>query len=531
MLNVTGIRVKNLRSLRDTGWIDIRPITILVGRNSSGKSSFARVFPLLKQSSERQKRSPLLWYGRLVDFGSFEDAVSSFAEPRHIELCIRFSTSESLVLNRYLYSRNVKNSAPNAGNIDASLTLVEGEDGRTDVQRLSLDIFGVQIVATNPGTQDSSLLVNGEEYSIPNGSRLSWNQGVVLPQPRYIREEVDHINQVISRRAIRLGEDVIKSAVASFVHGNTLEETKLEIADKLPVSSLDELLRFAANIGDVPESWKSSFKYLHPSSHRLQTLQRTLAIYKLEPLLAALDEALSEFCARVSYLEPLRATAQRYYRREEVSVEELDPKGFNTAFFVQSLTARQKESLSSWLQSSFGFRLGVRNDRGHVSMVIEVDDSGGAQRNMADVGLGYSQLAPVAIQLWAARFGGRKRLPVQRYYSRSASTYPSNFLVIEQPELHLHPAFQSKLADIFVASCTVDQDESARAVRIMAETHSPNLIGRLGELVRERAISSSDISILLFEPDEHVPSASKVRIAQFDDEGILTNWPVGFFDY
>ena len=82
MFHLTAFGVRNLRSLRDTGLIPVKPITILVGKNSAGKSSFARILPLLKQSAERRRQAPVLWFGRLVDFGSFSDAVSSFSEVR-----------------------------------------------------------------------------------------------------------------------------------------------------------------------------------------------------------------------------------------------------------------------------------------------------------------------------------------------------------------------------------------------------------------------------------------------------------------
>src|SRR5262249_45614965 len=75
--------VKNLRCLTDTGLVPIRPITVLVGRNSSGKSTFLRAFPLLRQSVETARNSPILWYHeRYVDFGSLKDAASNWlSEP------------------------------------------------------------------------------------------------------------------------------------------------------------------------------------------------------------------------------------------------------------------------------------------------------------------------------------------------------------------------------------------------------------------------------------------------------------------
>jgi len=45
-----AIRIENLRSLTDTGFVELKPLILLVGQNSSGKSSFLRFFPLLRQS-------------------------------------------------------------------------------------------------------------------------------------------------------------------------------------------------------------------------------------------------------------------------------------------------------------------------------------------------------------------------------------------------------------------------------------------------------------------------------------------------
>ena len=72
---MNSIQVKNLRSLTDTGKIDVKKINILVGTNSSGKSTFLRIFPLLKQSFNKKINGPILWCGDdddYVDFGSFE---------------------------------------------------------------------------------------------------------------------------------------------------------------------------------------------------------------------------------------------------------------------------------------------------------------------------------------------------------------------------------------------------------------------------------------------------------------------------
>ena len=63
-----AVRLRNFRGLADSGMIILKPITLLVGANISGKSSFLRMFPLFKQSVSAKTSGPLLWYGNEVDF-------------------------------------------------------------------------------------------------------------------------------------------------------------------------------------------------------------------------------------------------------------------------------------------------------------------------------------------------------------------------------------------------------------------------------------------------------------------------------
>lgn len=70
------IELRNFRSLIDTGVITLNRLTVLVGQNSLGKSSFLRSFPLLKQSLLADRQKPLIWYSpNLVDFGSYKEVL------------------------------------------------------------------------------------------------------------------------------------------------------------------------------------------------------------------------------------------------------------------------------------------------------------------------------------------------------------------------------------------------------------------------------------------------------------------------
>lgn len=77
---ITHIRIQNLRSLQDTGFIEVKPLTILLGANSSGKSTFLRSFPLFTQSVSKSLREPISWFDdAYVDFGDYDTAKSKLA--------------------------------------------------------------------------------------------------------------------------------------------------------------------------------------------------------------------------------------------------------------------------------------------------------------------------------------------------------------------------------------------------------------------------------------------------------------------
>ena len=96
---------------------------------------------------------------------------------------------------------------------------------------------------------------------------------------------------------------------------------------------------------------------------------------------------------------------------------------------------------------------------------------------------------------------------------------------MEQPELHLHPHYQAKLADALSAVASIRYD----APRIFVETHSDHLINRLGALVADKKLNQEDVQILVVN-DDGADGDSSVIPVDFDADGMLgSNWPLGFF--
>ena len=119
-----------------------------------------------------------------------------------------------------------------------------------------------------------------------------------------------------------------------------------------------------------------------------------------------------------------------------------------------------------------------------------------------DVGFGISQVLPVL----ATAYGSRGRV-----------------IAIEQPEIHLHPALQAELGDVFIESATGESQNT-----FILETHSEHLILRLLRRVREKKISPADMCVLFVEPTDH---GSQVRELEYDEDGdFIDEWPGGFFE-
>ncbi|MFA5041464.1 MAG: DUF3696 domain-containing protein [Bdellovibrionales bacterium] len=89
------IRWKNYRPFEDTGWLTLRPITILIGTNNSGKSSVLSPLLLLNQTiKSHDVETPILTQGPLVDVGNFRDFVHLHDQSRKVFFGLRFHTHE-----------------------------------------------------------------------------------------------------------------------------------------------------------------------------------------------------------------------------------------------------------------------------------------------------------------------------------------------------------------------------------------------------------------------------------------------------
>jgi len=102
--------------------------------------------------------------------------------------------------------------------------------------------------------------------------------------------------------------------------------------------------------------------------------------------------------------------------------------------------------------------------------------------------------------------------------------FTNNFtlLLIEQPELHLHPKLQSKLAELF--SETIKNSDN----NMFIETHSEHLIRKIQVLIANGELDRDKVSVMYFDNNE---GSTKIKKMEIEENGFFKEpWPYGFFD-
>lgn len=508
------IRLQNFRSLVDTTPIHIKPISILLGQNSSGKSTFIRSLPLLKQGLGVRTQGPFLWLGQLVDFGSFDEAVSSFSEDSSISMTFDFDLSIDAVLANTgrSYSSKFKEEP-----VSIKIAELRDEGLRTPFFQYEIRINDDAIKFQLQEDKFIYFAINETPYLKLVKDRLDVKQWIgPIPTIGIVAGETQSISTASSSF-----QSEILSLIKSLSHGKTATERLLDLRRVLVNTPLQNLLAVVNSSSYGDTQWRKNTSHWDESHVLFKKLRQLIIGARFSVTLSALAEYFTVFLYNTRYIKPLRASAERYYRKQGLAVDELDPEGDNFSLFLHNMSKTERVSFKEWSEHYFGIWIDVVESAGHLSLVLKSKNSPTQNFNMADAGFGYSQMFPILAQLWAIRRpsrikGGPRRISVPFVFS------------IEQPELHLHPRLQAKLADVFVSAISAAR-ELGIELRLIIETHSEYLVNRLGHLIATKALSSEDVGITIFEkasPSER----TTIRDANFSEKGYLQNWPFGFFE-
>lgn len=405
---LTEIQLKNFKAWRDTKPVRIAPVTMLLGTNSSGKSTLIQSLLLLKQTALSPDRSIHLNLGGdevndLFNFGDFDNVLSAGVEgdARRFELAFKFSRPDSERVTQGEFSCSYGKTS----------------SGAVAVQELKLATKGFELRVIRRDKGAFSLVVNGESQPRGKGRDFAPERSIALP-PSAI---------------VALGEE-----------GSLVQDLSLAIRREL------EDLR---------------------------------------------------------YLGPLRRKPERDYVWNKSSPGDIGSDGAKTmdALLASALLrdvnqAKVLEGVSTWLKRmKVADRIEVRQV-GRSTRYELVVSRDGVEANIRDVGIGISQVLPVL---------------TLAHFAPTGST-----IVLEEPEIHLHPLAQSVLAELFV------ETSRKRKVQFIVETHSEHLFRRMQTLIAQQKTRVDECAMYFVERARKQASLRPLQVDQF---GSVANWPEHFF--
>lgn len=452
---IKTVRLHNFKAFEDTGQIELRPLTVLAGPNSGGKSSLLQGFLLLKQTLEAEVPDvDLNLSGRFLQFSAFNELAFGKPPLRRSQIGYTFGlegTIPTRVIPRYYPGLVIPEGAqelPFQTDVQFTFRYRKAEGGK---EAIIIHSFSVNSFLQDRAGPRLAIKLWGKKYVVSM-------QGVDFPEPYQNRE----IRDVLWRH---------------FLPGYfRLEPEPEEEPESSPIIGLDAIFRIP--VMDLEQELTSNLKYLGPL--REEPHRAYLQSGSPHPEIGKRGEFAPEILwiekdDRVEYLPGLGEEV-----RESTLIGAVSDV-FQRLGIVQPIDIRAVEAIV--YQVLFGLK-------------------GRKKVTIADVGFGVSQLLPVVAMGLRCSKGST--------------------MLLEHPEIHLHPRLQANLADFLLTLALSER-------RLLVETHSDHFINRLRRRIAQDPTDElrEKISILFVRPP-HDGQGAVIEPLQVDRYGVIENWPPEF---
>lgn len=460
---LTSMRLTNFKSWQESGNIQLAPLTGFFGTNSSGKTSLLQAILLLKQTAESNDRNIALRTSRardgIIDLGTIEDITHYKRDSVTISLSFFGSglLHKSWKIPSLLRRQSSETKIKQSINFAATVTA----SGRVSSFEYSVAQTLKVGMRRNPVDVDSS--INYEvSLSVDDDANLSQAFTLPIAPIKCYIFPIEATQLYILQRSVKETADLLT------------QRAKSSTVQREP-NILDQANNLSQTFSDFPNLLE-------------QQMQRTY------------------------YLGPLREYPQRTYVWGQERPEDVGSRG---EYAIAALLAASDkpiyadspitiiERIAQWLKEMgliHSFRLNRIVEGGTLYEVRVKRTAESKEVLITEMGFGLSQILPVLVMC---------------YYIPEGST-----LILEQPEIHLHPSVQADLADVFA-----DVIEK-RKIQIILESHSEHLLRRLQRLMAEKKLASDQTALYFCTIQE---GASKLGTLNMDEFGNISNWPKDFF--
>lgn len=573
-------KLNNFKSIDKEKDLEFRPLTIFTGANSSGKSTILQSILLVTQTLQSPIASrSIVLNGWFKKFGTFSDIVNRRNDKKNIKFGFTLSndgSSETDLMYRYRFDEEVMSvncefelsSDGKEECLQPVLRYTHLVTNTKNEKRETKDVLDIKKGGVRSEEEmtviekcKASYQMSDFEYTISSKNKLrlgyyghdyvDWKLiGTSLFHflPSYAIVYTKYRDQLKRglNDCLMMGKDLFhnwrdKEKIISLVKDKVLEIVE-EIYEKKKYNEDGRFERVRENIINdfsfsklilvfryVTLDVAEKQKYVDSIVAQLDSIQEEYVTERL-PLyfFTGVDFVREFFNDKIKYLGPLREEPRSLYPLESNgNTIDLGLKGENTAAVFENNKTRKikyvspkffengelgnlapeestlSEAINAWL-----VYLGVANkmntnDRGKMGHELKITtDIRNMEQDLTHVGVGVSQILPILVMCFLAGKG--------------------DSIILEQPELHLHPKVQTRLADFFVSI-------NALGKQCILETHSEYLINRLRYLVAktDEEKISKDTMIYFVEKEEGHSIYRDITINKY---GVIDDWPKGFFD-
>lgn len=521
------LSVHNFKAISNFEYKNFKELTVLTGINSGGKSSFLHSLLMIKQSCiSGNSSTPVILNGEYVSLGNFKDVYHQ-SDTTHqnikskITYNLSFHKSNDPQIIKKIEGSLFQNASSNFIFFSIVKKINDSKKFNNDINnnKKSIDLFEE---ATN--LFEKAIFDQLESVSISYKFKVKNEKTIVSNLDINLKFSNSDDPMSLSLEEYRqCNRYILKTN--SFVFFN--EKDLLTLKGKKMLDTLDNL-EFS---DETP--WLLNEEYEGKTYVNFNNLLPSIERFNKKKISSYFDLGLSEFANNliidnfnkffesISYLGPLREAPQSLYLKRNDYNEYMGSKGENLInILVQNKETKIEIPLSKkgkltnkkmslidgvnyWMCEKFEMAKSIEikeHNDGKISQVL-VNNSYDLQIPISSVGFGVSQILPIIVEGLLLK--------------------KNQTLLLEQPEIHLHPRLQSLLFD-FLHSLTLQNR------RVIVETHSDHFINRLRRRVAEESISvkkSLNNTIELFFVEE--ANMSSINVDKF---GIIDKWPIGFFD-
>lgn len=535
-MSITAITIENFKSIKEPVRIELKPITLLFGPNSAGKSTIVQALHYAHEIFERQNLNPdrTLLGGATIDLGGFESLVHGHNLSLPIRLKVELDLSQE-DLPRYIEGYE-------------NFGLMRWQE--SDLWDIPANAFSAWVkITVRWNTMLEKPLITSYQVGI-NGFDLA--HIMTTDDGKQITlQDINPFNPVFLKASSpkEAEENFIK-----YLNGELQDDTNIgllkpflhlfNLSEGFPDNTRGFILE--DQVSAMP-NWGVTLKFNQNIwSEGSDFEEQGNFVQLFSALLTGPGELIRDGLRKLCYVGPLREVPKRNHQPSTTPDDSRWSNGlaaYDALFFAEDAFIAQ---INEWLtqgerlatgysvrvkvyrelETNSPLALAVLNDRlldedidfKETLLALPVkrrllirDEARNIELAPQDIGVGISQVLPVVV---------------------AALRHKTGFVMIEQPELHIHPAIQVALGDLFI-----EQIRNASDLTFILETHSEHLMLRLLRRIREtdentapdsKTLSPEELSVYFIEQGDEGISCHSIRVDR--DGDFIDRWPKGFFN-